>query len=261
MDLRFEVASGTATLVGERREGVGTPLALLHGFGGTGSDWAAVECALPAGMPLLRYDLRGFGNSAPLPEEPYSHADDLLAVLDALAIEQTDLCGMSLGGATALNFALAHPHRVRRLVLVSPLIVGWGWSADWIERWKAIGRKARAGEMDAARDLWWRHPLFEGARRSSRSADLRTAILDYSGEHWIADPQRLELSDVERLHTLAVPTLLLTGVRDTQDFRLIADVIDNAVESVKRVDYPCAGHMLNFEKPEAIAAEIARFLA
>ncbi|MEE4453243.1 alpha/beta fold hydrolase [Novosphingobium resinovorum] len=260
MTEEFRIAVDGAVLRGERREGAGTPLVLAHGFGGSRRDWDAVVAALPGANPLIAYDLRGFGTSD-TDGAAYSHADDLLALLDALGIAEADLCGMSLGGATVLNFALDHPERVRRLVLVSPLMVGWTWTADWIERWKAIGRAARAGNMAQARDLWWNHPLFDTVRESPAAAAMRASIEAFHGDQWVQDAQRPALPDSERLGQLSAPTLLLTGERDTADFRMIAEAIAAMGRNVTRIDHPRAGHMLNLEIAATIAAEISRFLA
>lgn len=248
------------SLAAERREGSGVPLVLLHGFGGSRRDWDTVVAALPASQPLVAYDQRGFGGSDAAAGQAYAHAEDLLALLDALEIAQADLCGLSLGGSTALTFALDHPHRVRRLVLASPLMAGWSWSADWIERWKAIGRAARAGNIAQARDLWWDHPLFETTRASAAAPRLRAAIAAFHGHQWVRDDHRPALPDVERLRDLAVPTLLLTGEYDTEDFRRIAAAIAADAPRVTRIDHAGAGHLLNLEIPETIAAEIAIFV-
>ncbi|MFT4056924.1 MAG: alpha/beta hydrolase [Novosphingobium sp.] len=260
MTTRFRIRVDGAVLAGERREGDGPPLVLVHGFGGSRRDWDPLAAALPAAFPLIAYDQRGFGEST-AQGLAYSHADDLLALLDALEIVEVDLCGMSLGGATALNFALDHPERVRRLVLVSPLMVGWTWTSDWIERWKAIGRAARAGEMARARDLWWHHPLFDALRETPAAAAMQAAIQAYHGDQWVLDPQRPALPDSERLGALSMPTLLLTGGRDTPDFRMIAEAIAAKGQDVTRIDHDGAGHMLNLEIPGRIAAEIRDFLA
>lgn len=257
----FTITTDSTNLVGERRAGNGTPLVLVHGFAGSQHDWQPLISALPPALPLITYDLRGFGGSTGEPGLPFSHADDLLALLDALGIGQADICGMSLGGATALNFVLNHPGRARRLVLISPLMVGWSWSADWIDRWKTIGRAARSGNMAAARDLWWRHPLFDTVRDTPAGPALRATIDAFHGQQWVRDDQRPELPEVDRLTALAAPTLLLTGRRDTEDFRLIADLIAAAGQHVARIDHADAGHMLNLEIPGTIAGEIAQFLS
>lgn len=257
---RFTIDLPGASLVGEHRPGSGTPLVLVHGFGGSRRDWEPLIAALPPEIDLVTIDQRGFGDSVGEPGIAFSHADDLLALLDARGIARADLCGMSLGGATALNFTLSHPDRVRRLVLVSPLMVGWSWTSDWIERWKQIGRAARAEDMTTARELWWQHPLFETTRKSVAADRLKSSINAFHGRQWVQDDQRPELPDVDRLADHATPTLLLTGKRDTEDFRLIADAIAVAGQDVTRVDLADAGHMLNLEIPDVIAGEIASFV-
>ncbi|WP_159983121.1 MULTISPECIES: alpha/beta fold hydrolase [unclassified Novosphingobium] len=257
----FTLEPGGAVLSGVRRQGAGIPLVLVHGFGGSRHDWQPLIAALPADRPLIAYDQRGFGESQGEPGTPFSHADDLLALLSALDMPQADLCGMSLGGASALNFALDHPERVRRLILVSPLMVGWSWTSDWIERWKTIGRAARAGDIAQARDLWWQHPLFDSLRETPAGCGMQASIEAYHGRQWVQDDQRPAFPDIDRLANLSMPTLLLTGERDTEDFRLIAQVIAAIGPQVTRIDHVDAGHMLNLEIPEKIAGEIERFLS
>ncbi|QSR18064.1 alpha/beta fold hydrolase [Novosphingobium sp. KA1] len=263
-DFRVELPGGT--LVGVRREGSGqkseTPLVLAHGFGGSRRDWDAVIAALPADLPLIAYDARGFGASPAEPGAAFSHADDLLALLDALEVERADLSGLSMGGGNVLHFALDHPQRVRRLVLVSPLMLGWSWSTDWIERWKAMGRAARSGDMAHARELWWNHPLFASTRDiPEAAAHLKASIAAFPGSQWVQDDQRPEQPDVDRLTALSVPTLLLTGTRDTEDFRLIANLIASAGQDVARIDHAGSGHLLNLEMPGVVAGEIEAFLS
>ena len=123
--------------------------------------------ALGRSLPALRYDLRGFGRTASGGRAAFSHADDLLAVLDAMGVARCDLVGVSMGGSVAVNFALDHAERVRNLVLVSPGLVGWEWSEEWRALWQPIVAAARAGAMDEARRLWWQHPLFATTRASA----------------------------------------------------------------------------------------------
>ena len=256
----FSVELEGARLAGETR-GDGPPaLALLHGFGSSRAGWDAVVAALPADLPLLRYDLRGFGASEADDAETFSHADDLAALLDALGIGRIALAGISLGGGVAAHFALDRPDRVSRLALICPMLMGWSWSDDWLGRWKAMMRAARGGDMDAARALWWDHPLFAPVRETAMAETLRASIDAFSGKQWLRDPQRPVSAETERLHTLAAPALLLTGERDLPDFRLIADVLEASVPDLRRIDYPGAGHMLTLERPREIASEIAAFV-
>lgn len=231
----------------------------VHGFGGDLHTWDTVWERMGADLAALRYDLRGFGRTVCRQPIPYKHADDLLTVLDASAIECCELVAVSMGGGVAINFALDHPDRVRNLVLISPGLVGWEWSAAWDALWQPIAELARAGNLDAARRLWWEHPLFETTRVSAGGRALFESIMRFKGEQWIHDDHELMLPDVERLHSLRVPTLLLTGGRDFEDFRLVADLIEASVVCLRRIDRPELGHLLHLEDPEHCVRAIRSF--
>lgn len=237
----------------------------VHGLGDDLHIWdelwrelARNVASVPYGM--LRYDLRGYGQSVALNQKPFNHADDLLAILDEAGIEQCDLIGASMGGSIALNFTLDHPERVRNLILISPGMVAWEWSDTWNALWQPIVAHARNGEMDEARRLWWEHPLFATTRSSAAGPVLHESIMRFSGAQWIHDYHQLMLPDVERLHLLATRTLLLTGGRDLEDFRLIADLIEASASNLRRIDHPALGHLLHLEDPTSCAGEILAFL-
>lgn len=258
---QFTVDVQGATLAGEQR-GSGAPLVLIHGMGSSRAGWDRVLAHLPQSLPVLRYDLRGFGASVADPDAEYSHAEDLLALLDARGIDRATLCGLSMGGGVAAALAIAAPQRVERLVLISPALHGWEWSAEWRGLWREVGRAAKTEDIALARDLWFAHPMFAAAREDPQAAaDLRQEIDAFPGRQWFRDSQRPVLPDVEQLHRIAAPALLLTGTRDVPDFRLIADLLAGAVPALRRVDYPGAGHMLPLERAAEVAAEIAEFMA
>lgn len=249
-----------ADLIGEAR-GTNPDAIFLHGFGGSRTDWDPVWDRLDPTLAAIRYDQRGFGESRALSDEGFSHADDLLALLDAEGIARADLVGISMGGSIATHFALNHPDRVRRLVLISPGLMAWDWSEEWRIAWRAMTACARANDLHGARQLWFDHPLFATIRRDPRLADmLRVSIDRYCCGEWIADRQHPVLPDVERLPLLATPTLLLTGEHDLPDFRLIADMIAGCGQNVRRIDWPGHGHMLTLEAPGACAEAIGAFL-
>lgn len=260
---RFTVPVEGGTLHGEAR-GETPALCFIHGMGGSLHDWDRLIAALPpapsGALPLVRHDMRGFGASEAVEGVAFSHADDLLALIDALGVERIAPVGLSMGGGVALNFALSHPQRVSRLVLVSPAMVGWDWSAEWKAQWRHVTKAARAGDMALARERWFLHPMFDQVRAGPLADELRAEIAAYHGRQWLRTDERPELPDVDRLPTLAVPTLLLSGGRDVPDMRLIADVIAGSAPQVTRIDYPQAGHMLHIECADAIARAIADFV-
>jgi pimeloyl-ACP methyl ester carboxylesterase len=243
-----------------QQHGLHAHAVFLHGFGGDLGTWNSVWEVLGDDVAALRYDLRGFGRSACRENVPYNHADDLSVVLDATSIEQCDLIGVSMGASIALNFTLDHPERVRSLTLISPGLIGWEWSDTWLERWRPIVNQARNGAMSEAKRLWWEHPLFSSTRASAAGPGLFESIMRYSGAQWISDRHVRMLPDVERLHLLRTRTLLLTGGRDLDDFRLIAELIEENASELERVDDAARGHLLHLEDPVGCARKIKSFL-
>lgn len=125
--------------------GSGAPVLLIHGSGPGVSAWANWRLLLPVLSQTRRViapDMRGFGFTQrpidPADSSAYTMAawvQQAVDVLDALNIAQADLVGNSFGGALALALAIAHPKRVRRLVLMGsvgvPFAITPGLDAVW----------------------------------------------------------------------------------------------------------------------------------
>lgn len=99
------------------------PLLVLHPGPGTARIQVPLLEALAATRTVIAPDLMGMGDSAPPPHDEDNppdieyYADAVLRFLDTLKIEQCDIYGSSLGGRVAIDMAVNHPHRVRRLML------------------------------------------------------------------------------------------------------------------------------------------------
>ena len=105
---------------------------------------------------VVRYDCRGFGASGPFdPAVPYTHAGDLVALLDHLAIPDAVLAGLSFGGRVVLQTALAAPARVRGLVLLDAVLDGMAWDPESAGALDELARRARrAGSRPGGRPGW-----------------------------------------------------------------------------------------------------------
>jgi pimeloyl-ACP methyl ester carboxylesterase len=101
--------------------GEGEPLVLLHGAYGTIDLWGPVLEALASDRKVIAVETQGHGHTAdidrPIRYEPM--ADDVAALMEHLGIAQADVFGYSMGGNTAVQLAIRHPERVRKLVAVS----------------------------------------------------------------------------------------------------------------------------------------------
>lgn len=133
------LAAGYRTNLHERGEGA--PVLLIHGSGPGVTAWANWRGIIPQLAQTRRViapDMLGFGYSERPADGKYSQkrwVEHALGVLDALGVEQADIVGNSFGGALALALAIAHPERVRRLVLMGSVGVSFpiteGLEAAW----------------------------------------------------------------------------------------------------------------------------------
>ncbi len=114
------VPAGSVSLAVREWPGGLPPIVCVHGLTANHTCWASLAGLLSPRYRVIAYDLRGRGDSDK-PETGYSlehHARDLVALLDHYAIDRAVIMGHSLGAAIGLSFAVRHPERVRRLILV-----------------------------------------------------------------------------------------------------------------------------------------------
>src|SRR4030042_6839219 len=120
--------------------GEGEPLfVLLHGFAASLYSWQAVMEPVSQSGSAIAYDRTGFGlTERPLdwqgqnPYGPQAQIDLLLGLLDHFDLQEAILVGNSAGGTVAMQFALAHPERVRALVLVDPAVYTSVGVPQWV---------------------------------------------------------------------------------------------------------------------------------
>lgn len=114
--------NGTRIVV--ETQGDGPPLVFAHGLTGTRHSTQAQFATLREHYTIVSFDQRGHGDSMPLTEaaayDVTQMAEDMASVMDALEIESAIVGGESMGAATAVEFALRYPQRVRRLLLTAP---------------------------------------------------------------------------------------------------------------------------------------------
>ena len=257
---RGTIGIGDASLHYEET-GAGVPVVLLHGFGLDLRMWDDQVEVLARRHRVIRYDMRGFGRSTP-GTAPYRHADDLIAVLDHLAVRRV-LIGLSLGGGAIVNAAVACPDRVLGIVAVDPSLGGFTWSAAQTNAMKAIQARAGDGGVDAARARWLSLPIFRTlASNPAADARFRTMVEDYSGWHWGNADRGLPFTPpaIQRLHEIAAPTLVLVGELDSHDFQQIASTLERGIPHARKIVVPGVGHMANMEAPERFNAVVTAFL-
>ncbi len=99
--------------------GQGQPLILIHGLFGSADNWGSIARHFAQHFQVISVDLRNHGRSPHSDSQTYLEmAEDLLALCDALGLQQIYLLGHSLGGKVAMQFATQYPERVSKLIVV-----------------------------------------------------------------------------------------------------------------------------------------------
>jgi len=244
--------------------GQGPAVVLVHGFGLDMRMWDPQVQHLATRFRVVRYDCRGFGASGPFdPAVPYTHAGDLVALLDHLAIGQAALAGLSFGGRVVMQAALAEPARVRGLALLDAVLDGVPWDPESATAMDETVRRAQAHGMLAGRAAWLAHPLFAAARqRPAVASSLSAMVAGYPGQHWSGhDPhQPIQPRPIDVLEKLAMPVLVAVGERDVRGFREMSAVLARRIPGARHHQIAGAGHMINMEQPAVVNELLAGFL-
>ena len=248
------------------------PAVSLHGFALNAHSWDEVAPALSDLLHWYALDQRGHGLSARAPElADYSRdhmAGDVAAFIDSLGLDRPVVVGHSMGGMNAMTFAAAHPGALRALVLVD---VGPEVSVDGA----AQVRQFVAGpyEMDSLDD-WVEHthkyyPFRSKERIRARLAvSLRETADGKQAKQFDERFRQAEFRGVAESRTdiwesargIAVPTLLLHGGKSPVLKREQAEQFAAAVDHVRLVTIPDAGHSVAGDQPEAFERAVRGFL-
>jgi len=242
------------------KAGKGIPIIFIHGFGLDTRMWDPQFETFAHKYTVIRYDLRGFGQSA-LPDEAvmYTHHEDLNSLLKEKGISKAILAGLSLGGRVAASFALTYPDQVLGLILIDSVLEGYAMK-DY--KMDYIYEEAKK-DISGALKLWLAHPTFEATHKNAEVSEyLNKIVLDYSGWHFIHKNPLIPLKPPckERLHEIKVPALILVGEHDLPDFQDIANILDQNIPNSELHIIPDAGHMSNMEQPSVVNKLMQEFI-
>lgn len=224
--------------------GEGEPIVFVHGFTLDYRMWKPQVDEFSKKFKVITYDLRGFGKSS-IPEDKYSHHEDLKALLDHLGISKTHVVGLSLGGEIALDFAVSYPSMVKILTLADSSLGGYKSTVDWNVH-PELG-------LDKAKENWLNHQVFDKTRENENALTLLKQIVsDYSGWHWFNNDPREKVSPpaIDQIQNIKVPTLIMIGEYDLSYFKDIAVILNNKIPNSKKIIIKNSGHMSNLENIE-----------
>ncbi len=250
---------GTISLFYEE-QGRGVPIVFLHGFTLDHRMWRRQMTYFSKKYRVIAYDSRGHGRSG-CPESGYSRAErvlDLHNLAEKLKLRQFHLVGLSMGGATALGYAIDYPEKLLSLTLVDTAAGGYSPPA----KYKDLRDVARTEGVEEAKRRWIKMALFYYVHRNEDLLkELKEMIAGHCGHLWL-DPRRGQYKDRDDLSlsgNLKVPTMIFVGEKDRYFIPLAKKLHENIADS--EIDIvPDVGHMLNMEAPERFNLRLEQFL-
>ena len=184
--------------------GAGEPLVLLHGGLGAIEMFGEVLPLLARGRQVVAVDLQAHGRTADVdrPLSFESMADDVAALIEHLGFDRADVMGYSLGGVVALQAAIRHPERVRKLVVVSVPFAREGWYPEVLAGMAQMGPEA-AEPMKGT-------PMYElYAAIAPRPEDWPVLLTK------LGDLLRRDYDWSEDVEAIEAPTMIVVGDADS----------------------------------------------
>jgi pimeloyl-ACP methyl ester carboxylesterase len=238
--------------------GSGEPIVFIHAFSVDRRMWAPQVAEFENRYRVIRYDLRGHGKSIP-PTEPYTGYDDLRGLLDTLGISKATLVGLSAGSELALNFAIAYPDRVARLIVAAPGL--GGYVLPPLPWFGPVFEAAAAGKPDSAAKLWAATPIMALHTNVEEAKTVTSLVMDNTKLWTYRRTERpLDPPAIGRLAEITCPVLVIIGDQDLPHIRSIGDLLAEQVANAKLITIPGAGHIVNLDAPDQFNQALAVFL-
>jgi pimeloyl-ACP methyl ester carboxylesterase len=215
---------------------------------------------------VLRYDLRGYGRSSrPVPGKPYSHVDDLAAVMDAAGLDRAALIGNSMGGRIAIDFTLTHPERVSALVLAATNVGGFEETEEEARAYADLDREIEQAveAEDAERAMELELSVWATALGTEDPAGARIRRIAFENLHVITMDEsgaaRLD-GAFQRLPEIDAPTLVLPADHDPPVFRRLSEEVAARLPNARLVEIPETDHVIPVRRSAEFNRVVLGFL-
>lgn len=241
-------------------KGDGPVVVLLNSLGTDLHLWDSVAAPLGERYRLLRCDTRGHGRSS-VPSGEYTLTDlttGVLSLLDHLAISRAAVCGVSLGGLTALSLAVTAPARLTRIIAANTA-ARIGTAPRWTDRIAKVRDTGLAGIAGETLTRWFTPAFLR--EHPGQVEPIRATFAATNPEGYTACCAALRDADLrERVKRIALPTLLITGTADPVTPPSDALFLHGKITGSSLVELPGA-HLTVIEDAAAFADAVLNFLA
>ena len=247
------------------------PIIFLHGFTGSSNDWQFIFDKLPEKFLPAAIDLIGHGKSSSPVEldyySPLAITNQLNNIFTKLGFEKVLLCGYSMGGRAALNFAAQFPYKISALILES-VSKGLSTEEEKTERLKndfALAEKIKNEGIDNFINYWMNIPLFgslkklpEEKYKSIIKSKLNNSVAGLSNSLRGFSTGNMNI-DLKEFNKYDIPVLLITGRLD-EKFTNINKSFVKEFKNAKHEIIKNVGHNSHIENEGEFISIVNKFL-
>ena len=224
--------------------------------------WDEQAAQLQAKFRVLRYDQRGHGQTdAPAGRYTFDLLiEDVIALMDALAIKRAHWCGVSMGGATGMGLAQRHAERFDRFVICdTPGQSTPATAAQWEARIASAQKGGMQAELESTIARWFPP---ETLKANPPHLDiLRKMILNTPVNGFVGGSAALANHDFRPgMKNVKNPVLYMCGEKDGHNAAVMRKMLEE-FPAATYVDLPGAGHISNLDQPAMFTRAMTEFLA
>jgi 3-oxoadipate enol-lactonase len=243
--------------------GTGPPVVLVHAIGCDHRMWEDLGARLSKAYRVIAIDVRGHGRT-PVAPRPYTladMADDVVALLERLALAKAHWVGLSMGGMIGQAFALRHPGRLDRLVLANTTS---SYGPEGRAMWQARARMVQDGGLAAIKDMVAMRYFSDEFRATDPGtvATVMSRFMETPAEGYLGCCDAIANLDFSNdLARIRSRTLVIAGGADAGTPPAMSEAIASKVPGAKVAVIPGAAHLSSAEKPDEFARLVEDFLA
>ncbi|ESX53190.1 MULTISPECIES: alpha/beta fold hydrolase [unclassified Mesorhizobium] len=246
------------------RAGVGAPVLFIHGVGMNAAIWQPQLERMAGRFDAIAIDMLGHGQSPLPPQDPElaDYADQAIRLLDHLGLDKVSVVGHSMGALVAQELALRAPERVRRIVSLNAVFRRTPELAEAV-RQRAVALNGRSDTAGTARTIarWFGDPVpveLEAAAQKTASALSAVDPEGYARTYRLFT--RADGDHADRLPTLAVPALFMTGSEDRNSSPAMSAAMARLAPHGRCTVLPGEKHMMAVAAPDLTTRCIVDFL-
>jgi 3-oxoadipate enol-lactonase len=248
-------------------KGEGHPLVMVHGQPLDSRMWGEQFEEFSKSFLTIRFDMAGYGKSG-VHNNDFSLLKDMKGLFDFLEIDRAFLIGLSVGGMLCMDFTLAYPDMVDKLVLVSTGLLGLvEVSAERQKFNEELNACYQSGDKEKSIQLMtntWVAGPFRSADKVNQDIKMkfsdmvRTCFSKERGQGKMILPETKTIDVVENIN---VPTLIVSPELDFPEFIEIAKFLNGKIKNSQLISIPGTAHMINMEKPTEFNYQVSCFLS